>query len=99
VGYFFFPEENPTAITATIKLAKPIIRLIPSYIENIASPPFTRGSALPHPAFSYTSKLYHNHLTNTNICSILSQNSPFSLFLKFFRLTKENTPFLTLIVV
>jgi hypothetical protein len=30
VGYFFLPEEIPMAITATIKLAKPIIRLIPS---------------------------------------------------------------------
>jgi hypothetical protein len=30
VGYFFLPEEKPTAITATIRLAKPIIRLIPS---------------------------------------------------------------------
>lgn len=93
MGYFFFPEENPTAITATIKLAKPIIRLIPSYIENIASPPFFEEVHCPTQLLAILLNYTIITLENTNICSIFYQNSPIRLFLKIFRLTKENPPF------
>ncbi|WP_162990331.1 hypothetical protein [Mesobacillus foraminis] len=54
VGYFFLFTEIPIAITATINVAKLIIKFIASYVTTSGTTPFLKKwrRPLPYPALA-----------------------------------------------